>query len=236
MPFRGFLINVSIVFTSADMPPEEKKLKRRRGRQKPLDFPYHKWAHLGEPMLISAGDDAKLFAYPAKEFTKFSPHDICPAPQRMDMQLVHQTEYNQTPLLLVQASHWLDIYCIRTKYNPPFKISSGPSGGIATTNLLARVKRKAPRRIICSTISSSGTSIAYSDHVKPNLFELRRSKVDKGSWTVHKRKLPRELPSAFCMIFSSDSSRLLLAGRNREIYVCLAFLALLLTMHVPYAF
>lgn len=233
MPFSGVLINVSVVFTSADMPPEE-KLKRPRGWQKPLDFPYHKWAHLGEHMLISAGDDAKLFAYPAKEFTKFSPHDICPAPQRMDMQLVHQTEYNQTPLLLVQASHWLDIYCIRTKNNPRFKISSGPSGGIATTNLVARVKRKAPRRIICSTISSSGTSIAYSDHVKPNLFELRRSKMDKGSWTVHKRKLPRELPSAFCMIFSSDSSRLLLAGCNREIYVCLVFLALLLTMHVPF--
>ncbi|KAI3465249.1 hypothetical protein Pfo_021912 [Paulownia fortunei] len=202
----------------ADMPPEE-KVKRPRGWEKPLDFSYHKWAHLGMPMLISAGDDSKLFAYSAKEFTKFSPHDICPAPQRMPMQLVQKTVFNQTPLLLVQASHWLDIYCVRLKNGAVSEISPSPSGGLATTDLVARVKCKVSRRIICSTISSSGTSFAYSDHVKPNLFELKRSKLDKGSWTVNKRRLPRELPFAHCMVFSSDSSQLLLAGHDRKIYV-----------------
>ncbi|KAK4478315.1 hypothetical protein RD792_017604 [Penstemon davidsonii] len=202
----------------ADLPPDE-KVKRQRGREKPLDFSYQKWAHLGVPMLISAGDDTKLFAYSAKEFTKFSPHDICPAPQRMPMQLVPKTVFDQTPLLLVQAAHWLDIYCVRLKNGVVSEVGPGPSGGLATTELVARVKCKASRKIVCSAISSSGTSFSYSDHLKPNLFELKRSKSGKNVWTVNKRRLPPELPFAHSMIYSSDSSRLLLAGHDRRIYV-----------------
>ncbi|KAH7663100.1 WD40-repeat-containing domain-containing protein [Dioscorea alata] len=68
--------------------PQDEKLTKVRRREKPISFSYHKWAHLGVPMLISAGDDTKLFAYSAREFTQFSPHDICPAPQRPSIQLV----------------------------------------------------------------------------------------------------------------------------------------------------
>ncbi|PIN11600.1 WD40 repeat protein [Handroanthus impetiginosus] len=215
-----------------DMPPEE-KVKRPRRRVKPLDFSYHKWVHLGVPVLMSAGDDTKLFAYSVKEFTKFSPYDICPAPQRMPMQLVQKTVSNQTPLLLVQASHWLDIYCVRLKHSTASDITPGPSGGAAPTDLVARVKSKAGRRIICSTISSSGTLFAYSDHVRPSLFELKRSKSDRGSWTVNKRQLPRELPFAHCMAFSSDSTRLLLAGHDRKIYVVDVGSAALVHIYTP---
>ncbi|KAG8377549.1 hypothetical protein BUALT_Bualt08G0044700 [Buddleja alternifolia] len=210
-------LTVAVPISHEDLPSDE-KVKRPRGREKPLEFSYHKWAHLGVPMLISAGDDTKLFAYSAKDFTKFSPHDICPAPQRMPMQLVHKTVFNQTPLLLVQSSHWLDIYCVRLNNGAVSDFSPGPSSGLATKDLVARIKCKAPRKIVCSTISSSGTSFAYSDHAKPNLFELKRSKLDRGAWTVSKRQLPRELPYAHCMVFSSDSSRLLLAGHDRKIY------------------
>ncbi|GFQ02575.1 cirhin [Phtheirospermum japonicum] len=191
----------------SDLPPDE-KVKRSRGPKKPLDFSYHKWAHLSVPMLISAGDDTKLFAYSVKEFTKFSPHDICPAPQRMPIQLIPKTVFNQIPLLLIQAAHSLDIYCVRVKNHTVSNISSGTS-----------VKCKVSRKIICSTISSSGTSFAYSDHVKPNLFELKRIETGKGSWAINKRQLPKELPFAHYMIFTSDSSRLLLAGHDRRIYM-----------------
>ncbi|KAL2489145.1 Transducin family protein/WD-40 repeat family protein [Forsythia ovata] len=211
-------LTVAVPISHEDVLPDE-KVKRIRGRKKPLDFSYHKWAHLGVPMLISAGDDTKLFAYSAKEFTKFSPHDICPAPQRMPMQLALKTFFNQTPLLLIQASYWLDIYCVRVKNDAVSDVSPGSSGGLATTDLVARIKCKASRKIICSTISSSGTSFAYSDHVKSNLFELKRSKSGKNIWTVRKRQLQWELPYAHCMAFSSDSSRLLIAGHDRRIYV-----------------
>ncbi|KAL0366286.1 UNVERIFIED_CONTAM: WD repeat-containing protein PCN [Sesamum radiatum] len=142
------------------------------------------------PISHEAGDDTKLFAYSVKEFTKFSPHDICPAPQRMPMQLVLKTVFNQTPLLLIQAAHSLDIYCVRLK-NTVSDTSPGPSGGLASTDLVARVKCKASRKIICSTISSSGTSFAYSDHLKPNLFELKKINQARACGLLTKGSFPR---------------------------------------------
>lgn len=198
----------------------DEKVKRVRGSEKPLDFSYHKWAHLGVPMLISAGDDTKLFAYSAKEFTKFSPHDISPAPQRPPIQLVLNTVFDQTPLLLIQSSYWLDVFCVRVKRGAVQDMGCGPSGGLATTDMVARVKSKASRKIICSTMSSSGALFAYSDHVKPSLFELKkREKAGKSAWIINKKQLPPNLPFAHSMVFSFDSSRLLLAGHDRKIYV-----------------
>ncbi|GER31101.1 transducin family protein / WD-40 repeat family protein [Striga asiatica] len=211
-------LTVATPICHEDLPPNE-KVKRARGRKKPLEFSYHKWAHLSVPMLISAGDDTKLYAYSVKEFTKFSPHDICPAPQRMPMQLVPKTVLNPTPLLLIQAAHSLDICYVHLKSHSTSNFGLGTAGGIASTDLIARVKCKVSQKIICSAISSSGTSFAYSDHVKPSLFELRRNKSGKGSWTVNKRLLPKELPFAHYMVFTSDSSRLLLAGHDRRIYM-----------------
>lgn len=196
----------------------DKKDKRIRRKEKPVDFSYHKWAHLGVPMLVSAGDDTKLFAYSVKEFTKFRPHDICPAPQRVAMQLVLDTDVNKMPLLLVQASYWLDILCIHTKSGSVTDMGSSSYGALATTDLLVRVKSKASRKIICSTISASGSLFAYSDHVKPSLFELK-SAHGRSAWTVNKRQLPQKLPFAHSMVFSCDSSRLMIAAYDRRIYV-----------------
>lgn len=190
-------------------------MKRSRGREKPIDFSYRKWAHLGVPMLISAGDDTKLFAYCANEFTKFSPHEICPAPQRMPIQLVHNTTFNRTSLLLVQYSYELDILSVCLESN----VESLSSGGHATTRPLVQVKSKASRKIICSSISNSGMLFAYSDHVKPNLFELKRPGIGKSEWTINKRQLPRKLPFAHSMVFSCDCSWLIVAGHDRRIYV-----------------
>lgn len=197
---------------------QEDSIKRVRVRPKPLEFSYHKWAHLGVPMLISAGDDTKLFAYSANDFTQFSPHDICPAPQNPPMQLVLNTVFNKTTLLLVQASYWLDILCVRTKCGINPDGSSGSSVGIANTTLVVKVKSKASRKIICSAIASSGDLFAYSDHEKPSLFKLTKSEAGKGQWVLGKLKLPK-LPFAHSMAFSFDSSRLMIAGHDRMIYV-----------------
>lgn len=193
-----------------------KKVKRiRRRGKKPFDFSYGKWAHFGVPMLISAGDDAKLFAYSANEFTKFSPHDICPAPQRVLVQLAVNTRANQPSLLLVQASNWLDVLRVCVP-----DAGSGPYGGLVTTNVVARVKSKSSRKIICSAMSNSGELFCYSDHIRPNLFALSR----RGQkWTINKSQLPQDLPSAHCMGFTSDGVRLLIAGHDRRIYVSLPY-------------
>ncbi|CAN1190353.1 WD repeat-containing protein PCN [Linum perenne] len=214
---RALTIAVPI---SREDPLPEAKVKKDRKRRQLMEFSYHKWAHSGVPMLISGSDDAKLFAYSAKEFSKFSPHDICPAPQRMPIHLVHNTVFHQNPLLLVQASSSLDILCIRTKGGNISDGVLGPAKGRATTDLVARIKTKASRKIICSTISNNGMLFAYSDHIKPNLFELKKvNQAGKTAWTVCKRPLPPKVPYSHCMIFSSDSSRMILAGHNRRIYV-----------------
>ncbi|XP_039066793.1 WD repeat-containing protein PCN-like [Hibiscus syriacus] len=163
-----------------------KKVKRSRSREKkPLDFCCGKWAHFGVPMLVSAGDDAKLFAYSAKDFTRFFPHDICPAPQRVPIQLVTSTRFNQTSFLLVQASCWLDVLTVQVP-----DVGSGPYGEL----------------------------FGYSDHIRSNLFALRRQ-AGQSTWTISKRQLPQNLPSAHSMVFTSDGSRLLIAGHDRKIYV-----------------
>ncbi|KAL8126986.1 WD repeat-containing protein PCN-like [Apium graveolens] len=210
-------LTVAVPISREDMVQED-NMKRVRGRPKPLEFSYHKLAHLGVPMLISAGDDTKLFAYSANDFTQFSPHDICPAPQNPPMQLVLNTVFNKTTLLLVQASYWLDILCVRTKSGSNPDGSSGSSVGIANTTLVVRVKSKASRKIICSAIACSGDLFAYSDHEKPSLFKLSKSEAGKGQWVLGKLKLPK-LPFAHSMAFSFDFSRLMIAGHDRMIYV-----------------
>ncbi|OIW20872.1 hypothetical protein TanjilG_24950 [Lupinus angustifolius] len=204
-------LTVAVPITQEDPLPDE-RVKRARREEKPIEFSYHKWAHLGVPMLISAGDDTKLFAYPVKEFTKFSPHDICPAPQRTPIQLVLNTAISQSSMILVQSSHGLDIHLLQLR-------NVHTARGHAKTEMLARVKSKASQKIICSTISNSGMLFAYSDHLKPSLFELRRSEGGKVTWSVSKRKLPPKLPFAHSMIFTHDSSWLIVAGHDRRIYV-----------------
>ncbi|KAE8680729.1 cirhin-like isoform 2 [Hibiscus syriacus] len=180
------------------------KVKRIRYREKkPFDFSYGKWAHFGVPLLISADDDAKLFAYSAKDFTRFSPHDICPAPQRVPIQLVTSTRFNRTSFLLVQASCWLDVLTVQVP-----DVGSGPYGDTVTTNIVARVQSKACRKIICSAMSSSGELIGYCDLIRSSLFALSRQ-AGQSTWTIRKRQLPQKLPSAHSMILHLESSKLL---------------------------
>ncbi|KAK9129714.1 hypothetical protein Sjap_010201 [Stephania japonica] len=201
---------------SKEGPMLSDRVKRKRGREKPVDFSYHKWAHLAVPMLISAGDDTKLFAYSAQEFTKFSPHDICPAPQRLPIQLALGTLSCGSPLVLVQGSTFLDVLKVHAKgvSAPERRHGKNPS-----SQLIAHIKSKVSRRIVCSTVSHAGTLFAYSDQVKPGLFELKSSKVGKITLGVKKKELPRKLPFAHSMVFGIDSSQLIMAGHDRKIYV-----------------
>ncbi|KAK4742663.1 hypothetical protein SAY87_000664 [Trapa incisa] len=210
-------LTIAVPISQEDPFPEE-NFKRIRRKEKPIDFSYRKWAHMGVPMLISAGDDTKLFAYTVQEFTKFAPHDICPAPQRMPIQLVPKSVFNESSLLLVQFPSWLDILSVQKETGAFRGADLSSSGGTATTELLARVKSKASRRIICSTISSSGALFAYSDHVKPSLFEFSK-RGGKSSWVVNKKQLPQKLACAQSMVFTTDSSWLIMAGHDGRISV-----------------
>ncbi|KAJ0458010.1 hypothetical protein HanIR_Chr15g0780291 [Helianthus annuus] len=145
-------------------------------------------------MLISAGDDTKLFAYSANEFTKFAPHDIS---------ALHH-KYHQFSWCVGQltVTGWLIFFWFRLH-----------------TDMVARVKSTGLRKIACSSISPSGRFFAYSSHVKPCLFELKKGGIGKNIWFISKRKLPSSLPFAHSMIFTSDSSRLMISGHDRMIYI-----------------
>ncbi|XP_020571588.1 U3 small nucleolar RNA-associated protein 4 homolog [Phalaenopsis equestris] len=206
-------LTVAVPISSEASSPNEKSLGNVRHKDRSINFTYHKWAHLGVPMLISGGDDTKLFAYSAREFTQYSPHDICPAPQRMLLQIVPSTVSDGASVLLAQHGTQLDLLLIKSNHGEPLRRSK------AITQFIAHVKSKESRKIISSAISNSGNLFAYSDHVKPCIFELKKPKSRKSGWSITKLHLPRRLPYAHCMVFSVDSSRLMLAGHDRKIYV-----------------
>ena len=59
-------------------------------------------------MLISGGNDAKLFTYPANAFLAFQPHDVCYAPQRTPISLA--TKQHHGLIMMAQHEHQLDIW------------------------------------------------------------------------------------------------------------------------------
>ncbi|GAB2228268.1 hypothetical protein Droror1_Dr00010098 [Drosera rotundifolia] len=209
-------LTVAVPVNQEDELPPQKKGKKYRKAAKPMDSSYLKWAHLGVPMLLSAGDDTKIFAYSAMQFTEFSPHDICPAPQRMPGQLVLNSALNVAPLLLVQGPYRIDIFALSLK-NVVFEKGSGKSGILAPTKPLAQFPNK--KKIVCSTISPSGLFLSYSTNVKLSLVELQISQSSKGQGSVVRRKLPSRIPCAHSMVFTPDSSRLIISGQDRFIYV-----------------
>ncbi|CAA6667468.1 unnamed protein product [Spirodela intermedia] len=221
-------LTVASPICGEDIPPE-KKTKIRRQR-KPIEFSYSKWAHAGVPMLISAGDDTKLFAYSVREFSKFSPHDICPTPQQPPLKLALNSFMDGAPLVLAQYSGWLDVSRVQLQGSAASGKDYGKNAG---TQLLARVKSKGSQKIISSGFSSSGVLFAYSDLTKPSLFELRRNKAGNGGCSVSKRKLPPGLPFAHAIVFSADSSRLMLSGHDRKIYMIHADKPELMHVFVP---
>ncbi|MFS7946747.1 hypothetical protein Hanom_Chr06g00539951 [Helianthus anomalus] len=103
-----------------------------------------KWVYIG----YVRAHTHDLFAYSANEFTKFAPHDICPAPQIPPIQLVCRTADSDrlAHLLLVQVSHWLDVLTVDVKRD----------GGVSTTDMVARVKSTGLRKIAGSSVSPSG--------------------------------------------------------------------------------
>ncbi|CAD6206547.1 unnamed protein product [Miscanthus lutarioriparius] len=207
-------LTMAVPICREDTLPEEKAVKIRR-REK-HEFSYHKWAHLGVPMLISGGDDTKLFAYSAREFTQFAPHNFCPAPQRPLIKLARDSTVNGDSVMLVQSPNWLDVLLV-TVQNKLTTPSTSSSRGDATVRQLARLKSKGSRKIISSAASANGTLLAYSDGVRPCLFALRHKGGKK--YTLDKLELPKGLPCSQSMLFTVDSSNLILAGRNGKIYI-----------------
>lgn len=203
-----------------DALPEEKAKKIRR-KEKPIEFSYHKWAHLGVPMLISGGDDTKLFAYSAREFTQFAPHNFCPAPQRPLINLASDNTVNGESVMLVQSANCIDVLLVTVQNK---LIPSTSSRGDATIRLVVHLKSKGSRKIVSSAVSNNGMLLAYSDCVKPSLFALRPKGGKKFS--LDKIELPKGIPCSQSMMFTVDSSSLILSCHDGKIYVSVSLIFL----------
>lgn len=79
---------------------------------KPFKFgsDYQKWAVAGTPMLISGGNDAKLFTFPANSFLNFHPYDICTAPEHPYIQAVHPASSSGVVLFISQHANHVDLW------------------------------------------------------------------------------------------------------------------------------
>ncbi|XP_047092426.1 WD repeat-containing protein PCN-like [Lolium rigidum] len=207
-------LTMAVPVCKEDDLPEEKAVKSRR-REKPIEFSYHKWAHLGVPMLISGGDDTKLFAYSAREFTQFAPHNFCPAPQRPLINLARDSTVDGDYLMLAQSADCLDVLLVsvQNKLIP----STSSRGDAKIRRQVVHLKSDGSRKIISSAISPSGTLFAYSDCAKPRLFSLKQKGGKK--YSLDKINLEKKIRCAQSMMFTADSSSLILSCHDGKIYV-----------------
>lgn len=277
----------------AVIPGQRKKRKWHKVKvSTPSD--YRKWAKEQTAMLISGGNDTKLFTYPANGFLSFYPHDVCPAPERPYIQLAHQSASEGGSMMMAQHSTRVDIWKIFTQESADFHSGNGNLHGTSHSvlgkrkwdrgsddearpgkvmsnghdfvgapltgangimlprpwrsghslvqdyqqslgenlgrsqgmppALMARIKCKSAEHISSSSISGNGRLVAFSDCHRPRLYELEQpvEKVDgteRKMFNIKRRKLPAVLQAVHCMVFSVDSTHLLLAGSQGIIWV-----------------
>lgn len=110
---------------------EKKREIRRRMKKNPNSRPndHWKWARRRTAMLISGGNDAKLFTYPANAFLSFHPHDICPCPERPFIRLAAQSAIYGGTLMMVQHSSRVDIWKIHSKDSGYYSNGSNSGNG-----------------------------------------------------------------------------------------------------------
>lgn len=82
----------------------------------------------GIPMLVSGGNDAKLFTYPANAFLAFHPHDVCSAPQRTPVLLALSSKLQKGIIMMAQHEHQVEVWKVNINSSASGQIASSASG------------------------------------------------------------------------------------------------------------
>lgn len=82
----------------------------------------------GVPMLVSGGNDAKLFTYPANAFLAFHPHDVCSAPQRTPVSLALSSKLQKGIIMMAQHEHQVEVWKVNINSSACGQIASSASG------------------------------------------------------------------------------------------------------------
>lgn len=108
-----------------DMSVQRKQQRKwRKKTQNSVPTDYRRWAQSHTAMLISGGNDAKLFTYPANSFLSFHPHDVCPAPERPYIQLA-QSGIQGGIMMMTQHCSWVDVWKVYTTDSTAMPMMSG---------------------------------------------------------------------------------------------------------------
>ncbi|XP_024544921.1 WD repeat-containing protein PCN isoform X1 [Selaginella moellendorffii] len=106
---RALTVAIPVPIDAGD-PTSKPWTRPTRERNKWPEPDHRKWARPGIPMLVSGGNDAKLFAYPANDMMSYQPHDICPAPERPVVQLAPGLAQDGNVVMMAQHPTYIDIW------------------------------------------------------------------------------------------------------------------------------
>ncbi|KAG8201749.1 hypothetical protein JTE90_012809 [Oedothorax gibbosus] len=143
--------------------------------------------------LVSGGDDCNLVfsKYPPKTTVKFFP--FCSKPYAITS--------THPSCIMLRYPNCIEVWSIENNNQP--------------TNLL-RIKPKENERIVCCSMSSNGSWLAYSSQHQIRLFNVAIDTKKVVSPTLNKVTLPDEVNSAATVLtFTADSSKLLLYSENK---------------------
>lgn len=189
--------------------------------------------------LFSGGNDARLLSYRPRKFQKTHPTVVCSMPQQPHLELAPTAAL--APRLLCQQKECVDVWQLG-QAAAPGRGAPAKEGDLVPLETrpvhLARITKKGSEHIFCSSISSDGRWVAYSDVYETRLFQLADSLSNDGGaggregepedgagggagMEVRPAELPVEVTSACCMCFAGEGAdaRLLLANFKGRLLV-----------------
>ena len=165
----------------------------------------------GDGILISAGNDAQLLAYPAETFRKHHPIRVVSVPQRTPIS-TSSAGGLEPPVLLVEHSRHLDVWRIGESRGRAEQAKEGLMKLAAAPAHMLRAELAGTRHILCSAISPDGKTIAVSDTMSMRLFEIGSSEDSASNsnavWSVRRQEPPAGVSAAQILTFAPDGKNL----------------------------
>ena len=166
----------------------------------------------GDGILVSAGNDAQLLAYPAETFRKHHPIRVVSVPQRTPIS-TSNAGGPEPPVLLVEHARHLDVWRIGESRGRAEQAKEGLMKLAAAPAHMLRAELAGTRHILCSAISPDGKTIAVSDTMSMRLFEIGSSSEESSSnnsamWSVRRQEPPAGVSAAQILTFAPDGKNL----------------------------
>jgi len=174
----------------------------------------------GDGILISAGNDAQLLAYPAETFRKHHPIRVVSVPQRTPIS-TSSAGGPTPPLLLAEHNQYLDVWRLGESRGRAEQAKEGTMKLAAAPAHLLRAELAGTRHALCSAISPDGKMVAVSDTTSMRLFEIDAPEGSGSSagWTVRRQAPPAGVTAAQLVTFAPDGKHLVAVSATGDVNV-----------------